>query len=165
MHLYHRVAKLHGQVHIVDLWEYWGVLLSCFGPERHQKLFKRVMSYSYHRGHRSSLAHDVRSWVRELNSETLFEPTHLVGKKREIQYEMPWPGSTVPITFHTWGVALMTATSGTIAKRDLLQYDNGHLGVGLGFAVGFAQTDAAHMFQYVAFIWPCDRVGGSVWNK
>jgi hypothetical protein len=165
MQLYHPIAKLHGQIHIVDYWEYWGTLLSCFGPERHHKLFKRVMGYTYNRGDRSCLAHDVRNWVRELNSETLYEPTHLAGTKRRIHYEMPWPGSAAPITFHTWAASLMTEQSSMIAKGDLLQYDSGSLGVAIGFAVGFAQTDAAHMFQYAAFLWPCEMVTLSVWNR
>ena len=45
--LYHRIPKLHSQPHIVDFWLYWEYLLSCFGPERHHKLWKSIARFSY----------------------------------------------------------------------------------------------------------------------
>ena len=43
LRLYPKCAKtkLHAIQHIVDCWEHWMTLLSCFGPERKHKLMKK----------------------------------------------------------------------------------------------------------------------------
>ena len=115
--LYHCIAKIHGQSHIVDYWEYWGPLLSCFGPERHHKLFKRVCSYSFNKFERSSLAHDVRTWICDFRKDELFMAMHLCGKRRPCNFSLPWPGCSRPIIINEWSGSLNTE-AGMLSKGD-----------------------------------------------
>jgi hypothetical protein len=82
MELYHRIPKLHNMAHVVDFWEHWRYLLSCFGPERHHRFFKRVMRFSYNSGNSTAVAYDVRAWMKSLDTEELYMPIHLLGKQK-----------------------------------------------------------------------------------
>ena len=150
MSLYHVTPKLHFQSHVSDFWEYWGMLLSCFGPERKHRFFKRVMKFSNKTGNRTALAYDVRLWVKNLCREAIFAPIHFVGKERPCVF-----GSVVAVA---WGVR---TEKGLLSKGDLLQYEHNDQSY-VGFALGFARTSSQH---YVAIIRPCTHVEESIWRR
>ena len=79
---YHCIPKLHEVAHVADYWWWWKALLSCFGPERHHKLMKRVMGFAYKNAGKTALAYDIRTWFKNLDLEELYMPTHLSGKKK-----------------------------------------------------------------------------------
>ena len=161
--LYHCIAKVHGQVHIMDYWDYWGPLLSCFGPERHHKLFKKVCSYSYNKFERSTLAHDVRAWAKALSRPQLFQPIHLCGKLRQCRCELRWPGCRNLVILHAWSGSL-TTEHGLIAKGDVVQYTCGAT-VSIAVALGFAWSDSTEVESYLAVVEPCTFVASSIWEK
>ena len=163
MSLYHGIAKVHGQVHIVDYWEYWGPLLSCFGPERHHKLFKKVCSYSYNKFEKSTLAHDVRTWAKALSRPQLYQPIHLSGKLRQCRCELRWPGCRNLVIVHEWSGSL-TTEHGLLAKGDVVQYKAG-ASVCIAFAVGFARSDSTEVESYLAVVEPCQMISASIWRK
>lgn len=71
-------TKGHALSHVADSWEYWRVLLSCFSPERYHRTMKAVMSFSYRRPTKTTLAYAVRTWFRNLQGEHALEPVHFV---------------------------------------------------------------------------------------
>jgi hypothetical protein len=155
---YRAIMKLHNQFHVLDFWSYWGVLLSCFGPERHHKLFKRVLSFSYNRSGKTALAYDVRLWIQNLELPELYKPYHMMGKVRPCAFAVQCGGEP-------WNViavaGAVTTPEGKLSKGDLLQYDvNGHVQV--SFTFGFGELNN---FALVAFVWPCDLLPDSSWRK
>ena len=62
--LYQCTPKIHMQGHIELRWRFGGYLLSCFGPERRHRFFKRVMRFAYREYDRTVLAYDVRTCAR-----------------------------------------------------------------------------------------------------
>ena len=155
---YHRIAKLHLGIHCIDFWEFWEVLLSCFGPERHHKLMKRVMNFAYRHSAKTALAYDVRLWIQNLQLPILFKPIHLAGKITACSFDMPWPGCSQPISVIAFG-ASMTTERGHLTKGSLLQYTRDGGGVGVGFALAFIQTAAPHIFEYGVVVWPYASAG------
>ena len=155
---YHRIAKLHLGVHCIDFWEFWECLLSCFGPERHHKLMKRVMGFSYKTSPKTTLAYDIRVWIRNLQLPELFQPMHLNGRIKPCAFDMPWPGHPHPITITAFAPS-MTTDRGQLTKRDLLQYANDDGSVGVGFALAFIKTAAPHIFEYGVVLCPYARIG------
>ena len=112
--------KVHGQVHIIDFWEYWQRLLSCFGPERHHLIMKRCMAFSYKKAADTALAYDVRIWLNNLENPALYEPVHLAGTVHTAATHVEWPGLPAGMTITAWAVSLK-CEQGTFHKSDLLQ--------------------------------------------
>jgi len=146
--------KIHGQAHVVDFWEYWKVLLSCFGPERHHLIMKRCMSFSYNKACRTALAYDVRIWIKNLQLPNLYEPAHLAGNIRTSSCDVAWPGVDTIVTISAWAGSLQTEY-GMLCKGDLLQYTDADHQM-LGSAIGFAKTNVADP-RYVVFMHTCIR--------
>ena len=69
-------TKLHALQHVVDSWEYWMTLLSCFGPERKHRLMKKVMQFSYRNAGKTTLAHSIRKYIRSLLLPHAFTAVH-----------------------------------------------------------------------------------------
>jgi hypothetical protein len=159
MKLYHPVAKLHSQIHVIHFWAYWRVLMSCFGPERHHKLMKKVcrnLCKTPYVG-MTSLAYDINEWVRNLSIANVFMPTHLEGKEHRWDYEMRWTGvGAFNCTSRAYG---MRTEVGLMRKGDILQFPANGVQV-VGVALGFAATDSAQV-PFVAFVCPCDPIVGS----
>ena len=153
--------KIHGQVHIIDFWEYWKVLLSCFGPERHHLIMKRCMSFSYRKSCNTALAYDTRIWFQNLKSANLSQPMHLAGNIHAANREVNWPGMDATMLFTTYSCNLQTER-GMLQKHDLLQWgDAGSTQVGI--AIGFASTNNVAI-PYVAFIHACLPAVAGAWR-
>ena len=159
MMLYHRIPKLHAAHHVVHMWRYWGSLLSCFGPERHHLLMKRVLRFAYKNCTKSILAYDVRQWMKHVRDQNVFRPFHLVGKLHDTDVEVMLTTSGAVYRFLSWAGCL-NSLSGLLSKGDVLQYKvNGS--TFLGLALGFGKTSAAEPFTYAAFVRPCSLVARS----
>ena len=159
---YHLIPKLHGSVHIADLWEMWLALLSCWGPERHHRLMKRVMSFAYRRASRTALAYDVRNWLKYLDDPKLYMPIHLMGKSLAWNIQVAWPGLAHPVLCVA-RAATVQCEQGCLSKNDLVQYV--HNGTQcMGFALGFAQTDS-ELVGHVAILSPCYPVAAGRWRR
>jgi hypothetical protein len=153
--------KVHQQVHILDFWLYWKELLSCFGPERHHRLMKRVMGFSYRGAHKTALAYDVRIWIKNLGRGDLFMPMHLAGTIRAWDYGVFWQGCG-QVTFSKRAASL-NCEFGMLSKNDLVQYRE-HGVVRVAFVAGFAATIAPHVW-YVAVVWPCEALSPTIWRR
>ena len=143
---YHCIPKLHSQPHIFDFWELWKRLLSCFGPERHHKLMKKVMNFTYRRGPQTTLAYDVRNWISNLNLPELYMPYHLSGKIRTAALCLEM--GPYEIIFNAWA-ATMNTPQGTMAKNDILQYKTSG-GMSVGKCCGFARDSSGHNLVAIA---------------
>ena len=75
--------KLHAAAHISMFWWFWGVLLSCYAPERRHRLMKRIMGFSFNRATRTVMAYDVRTWLQNIKLAHTFEAYHLSGNIRK----------------------------------------------------------------------------------
>ena len=129
--LHKLIPKIHNAAHIADFWAYWGCLLSCFGPERHHRLLKKVMSWSYRGAQRTTLCYDVWSWMDRLGKDSTHIPYHLIGTIKPVNLSIC--GVSVSATS-----ASMQTPLGGLVKNDLLQYkQNGRLCI--GFINCFAQ--------------------------
>ena len=162
--LYHCIPKLHNQGHVADFWEFWEALLSCFGPERHHRFFKRVMSFSYRQSSRTVLAYDVRTWIKNLGQEQLFMPIHLLGKQHQMAVDIFLTSSGLSVTFTAVSSGVNTEM-GQLCKGDLVQYvrvDGAQL---VGFALGFGRTASPTPFDYAAFVHPCVPVSPTTWRR
>lgn len=159
--LYHAIPKVHMQRHVVDFWLRWGYLLSCFGPERHHKIMKQVMRFTYHGAHKSALAYDVRLWLNTLNLKQLYMPTHLSRSVHAENFEVTCPGGRV-LTFTEWSVGLNTEF-GELAKGDMLQYTYDSV-LSIGLVKGFASTAQPDQI-FVAVTVPCRRLTATTWSR
>ncbi len=162
MELYHRIPKLHNMAHVVDFWEHWRYLLSCFGAERHHRFFKRVMRFSYNSGNMTAVAYDVRAWMKSLDTEELYMPIHLMGKQKVLQVHVQLLGGA-SVTFIA-GAKRLNTEKGILGKGDLIQYINGDGVHVVGSARGFGRTNSAKPLDYAVFIRPCVRVGSTIWR-
>ena len=142
--------KIHGQVHILDFWEYWQVLLSCFSPERHHLIMKHVMGFAYHKCCETALAYDVRVWMKNLELPYLFMSTHLAGKV----ITETWIIHGIPWSVTAWSGSLQTE-KGMLHKGDIVQWDDRGDRL-IGFAIGFAMTSHADT-PFAAVVHACDR--------
>ena len=151
-------TKLHIGQHIADCWEYWGVLLSCFAPERKHKLMKAVMRFAYRRACRTTLAYVIRSWFASLGDEDTFEAVHFVGSVYSV--------SGAPIIFlphHGAGTITQWCTKlrmplGLTSKGDLLRYVSLEGDNGFGIAVGFARLQMLASILFVVAIQVCEPI-------
>ena len=158
MQLYHCIAKLHQPLHCVDFWEMWQALVSCFGPERHHKLMKRVMLNAYRNPSVSALAHDVRTWLRNLEKPEVFMEFHFIGKVVQCDFTLPGP-----VWINAMGSALQCPI-GSFSKCDLVQYTGSSQGVpSLGFSLGFVRSN---VMEHYCIIWKCMAMAGSpFWQR
>ena len=157
--LYHPIPKIHMQVHVVDFWLLWGYLLSCFAPERHHKIMKRTMSFSYNRSHKSALAYDVRTWLRNLGLKEIYMPEHFVGRVHLANYKVTLP-SGQDLIFSEWSGGLNTE-SGLLCKGDMVQYIYNSV-VSIGFVQAFASTPQPNQI-FIAAIQPCRHSSAQTW--
>ena len=154
MQLYHCIAKLHQPLHCVEMWEMWGALLSCFGPERHHRLMKRVMLNAYRHPAKSALAHDVRTWLHNLDNPDVFMEFHFVGKVQQCDFNLPGQ-----VSINAMGSALQTPI-GLFSKRDLVQFGDAP---SIGFCLGFVRSNVQHLY---CIIWRCIQMAGSpLWQR
>ena len=131
--------------------------MSCFGPERHHRLFKTIASFSYSACGQTALAYDVRTWVRALYEEHVYMPIHLAGKTRSCNVNVDWPGCCIQ-TF-TSCAASLACTSGRLHKKDLLQYKSGRYDsvcIAIGFLRNSTQQEGP---EFVAAAHPCAQAG------
>ena len=52
--------KLHYAGHILDCWEHWEELISCFGAESKHKEPKQIMAFCYNQVAKTALAKEAR---------------------------------------------------------------------------------------------------------
>ena len=154
--------KIHWAVHVIDSWDHVGVLLSCFGPERKHRLMKRIHSFCFNKAHLTTLAHDVSSWMENLNSDCLYQPVHLAGNIRPLSLVIPWPGSYRDITILEYSQQLVHE-HGQLRRNDLLQWHDG-ASVCVGFAIGYGRTDL-HEVGHVAFVHECVPRSPETWIR
>ena len=143
--------KLHNQAHIHMFWWFWGVLLSCYGPERRHRLMKRIMGYSFNKPTQSVMAYDVRLWLKNIQLGVTFQDYHLSGTINSIDVRVN------DIYFSKWSLWVQTPI-GMFGKGDLLQWATS---VNLGFAIGFAIASGT----CVAMVTSLQKAAGSNWTK
>ena len=141
LQLYEDVFKTKGHAlhHVADDWVFWGVLLSCFAPERTHQVMKKVMQFSYTKATKTTLAYAVNKWFDNLNGVHAFEPEHFIGK--------PYTVDAGPAIYIRAGLARVSqwckrlrVPLGQLAEGDLVRYSGAetHISSGFGFVVGFA---------------------------
>ena len=160
MELYPACAKtkLHAGQHVADSWEFWGVLLNCFAPERYHRLMKRVMKFVYRRAPRTTLAYAVKGWFDHLAGEHAFEPIHFVGSVYVVSGSPTISfGSHVAALITHWCLKLRMPI-GLISKGDLLRYVGNDGGAGLGIVVGFARLQSPASNFFLAAIRMCKPI-------
>ena len=143
--------KLHNQAHIYMFWWFWGVLLSCYGPERRHRLMKRIMGYSFNKPTQTVMAYDVRLWLKNIQLGVTFQDYHLSGTINSIDVRVN------DIYFSKWSLWVQTPI-GMFGKGDLLQWATS---VNLGFAIGFAIASGT----CVAMVTSLQKAAGSNWTK
>jgi hypothetical protein len=155
-----RIPKLHAMIHIPTLWILHGVLLSCFAPERHHKLMKKVMAFAYRNATRTALAYDVRQAINLLCDPLTFQPTHLGAggsKKLGLVVNLPGRGEATLTDFSYE----LTTPGGTVKRSDLLLLSDGSL----GFAVGFVKVVLGRQTFHAAIMHMCDQLSEKTWRK
>ena len=130
MELYgeYAIPKLHYIKHVIDNWEFWERLISCFSAESKHKEPKQIMQYAYNRCWKTALAMEIRRLFRCLRDPLTFAAIYLAGKVRR--------HDSGPLDLGAMGLYEIKASS-----RELVHYSdrfhNGdllqHVG-GLGFA-------------------------------
>ena len=143
--------KLHNQAHISMFWWFWGVLLSCYAPERRHRLMKRIMGFSYDKPTRTVMAYDIRMWLQNIKLGVTFEDYHLSGNINRIDVQVD------NISFSSWSLWVQTPI-GMFGRGDLLQWS---ADVNLGFAIGFAIASGT----CVAMLNSLQKVAGNDWEK
>ena len=149
--------KLHAAAHISTFWWFWGVLLSCYAPERRHRLMKRIMGFSFNRATRTVMAYDVRTWLQNIKLAHTFEAYHLSGNIRKNDVTIDG------LFFSSWSLWVQTPL-GMFGKGDLLQW-SGFADIGLaelGFAIGFAVVSDG---TCVALLNSLQQVAGNDWRK
>ena len=153
--------KMHQQKHLPEFWIRWNVLLSCFGPERHHKVMKRVHGYAFNKSPKTVLASDLQQLVKGLGRSDTVEPYSLRGCAHACNAAF-LTSDHILIQCTAWAL-LMNSPTGQLAKGDLLQWrENGLMRI--GFALGFARTGGAHP-EHVAFARACTARGPSTWGR
>ena len=54
---------------------------------------------------------------------------------------------------------------GSLRKGDLLQYTKQNGDMGLGFAIGFSQSDSVGLYAFAAFVHPCASLPHGQWGR
>ena len=141
LQLYEDVFKTKGHAlhHVADDWVFWGVLLSCFAPERTHQVMKKVMKFSYTKATKSTLAYAVNKWFDNMNLVHAFAPTHFIASVYAVDAGpvMYIRGSQARVS--QWCKRLRTPL-GQLAEGDLVRYSGAdtQISSGFGFVVGFA---------------------------
>ena len=158
--------KLHALQHVVDSWEYWRTLLSCFGPERKHKLMKKVMHFSYRNAGKTTLAHSIRKYIRSLLLPHAFTAVHFCHKRYSVT-------GLPPIVLRDFGVCEIVehgctihTAFGKVKKGDLVCYQDVHGVKGIGFSLGFACVRlqfGAHFM--IAVLSVCEPCGNGRWRR
>jgi hypothetical protein len=155
-------TKGHALQHVADCWEFWGVLLSCFSPERNHRLMKRVMSFSYKRATQTTLAYGVRNWFANLDGENAFIPVHFVGNVYAVH-----GAPAIPLLHH--GIAEIThwckklrLPLGLIEADDLIRFTSLDGVCGFGIVVGFARCQLPASNVFAAVIQVCMPTEGHI---
>ena len=117
------------------------------------------MSFTYKHGPWTTLAYDIRTWMRNLGLPELYQAVHLSGKVRNVLVQVQVPGLGL-LSFDAWA-ATMTTTVGTLAKNDLLQIQMDS-GMVLAFSLGFGRVLGTS--EHVAFVTPTMAQNGR-WFK
>ena len=157
---YHMTVKTHVAIHIVDYWERWLQLLSCFSAERNHKLFKRICNFSYRKSGKNALAYHIATWMRNLSDATLYMETHLLGKTHPWGYVCVWPGLAQPVCLVRRGARLQTGM-GQIVKGDLVQYVHDDMQC-FGLVLGVGSTDCVDP-GHVVVVQPCAKTSPTNW--
>ena len=141
LQLYEDVFKTKGHFlhHVADDWVFWGVLISCFAPERTHQVMKKVMKFSYAKATKTTLAYAVNTWFDKINGVHAFEPEHFMGVVYAVN-----AGPEISIRaglarVSQWSKRLRTPL-GQLAEGDLVRYSSAETPIssGFGFVVGFA---------------------------
>jgi hypothetical protein len=74
--------KIHLAPHVIDSWEYWKRLFSCFQCERHHKLACSAYKFAYNKCTKTATAHVFRSYIEHLKNPAVFEPVKLAGRRQ-----------------------------------------------------------------------------------
>ena len=132
-------------------------MLSCFGPERHHKLMKTIMRFSFNKAAGTALAYDVRQWYRNILDPKVLQCTYLDGLIHEVAIAL-FDG-TVEVHVNAWSLQMMTA-KGMLQQGDLLWW-----GSGVGAATGFLRCKKAiHGEFLVAFVHGCREMSPGKWQ-
>ena len=149
-----RKPKGHAAAHIAAFWHFWGRLAGCYAPERHHKLMKRIMSFSFNKVGKTALAYDIRKWFRQLEDPHIFMAEHLSGKIQDVDVRIKI-GDLGEGRITKWA-SEMNTNFGSVHKHDLLDF-----GV-FGFAYGFAEVNFEGSTHLAALVYVCVASGGKL---
>ena len=114
--------KLHYCMHVIDCWERFGILLSCFGAESNHRYSADEFSFSYRKPCTTALLFDVRRLSQAIADGKTFQHTYLAGNVTQ------WDDDTL-VELGDWGVARIAASStelvgtlGRYLKSDLVEW-------------------------------------------
>jgi hypothetical protein len=158
-------TKIHAAAHVADYWEFWSVLLSCFGPERYHQWMKKIMKFAYNKACKTALAYAVRKWFADIGEEDTYSPAHFVGKVYLVtdSPRLNVPQYGVALVRH-WGAKMQTP-SGLVGQKDLIRVLlSGSSIEHLVFVVAFARLDVNGVLVVVVRV--CTKVEGSqCWRR
>ena len=108
------------------------------------------MSFTYKHGPWTTLAYDIRTWMRNLGLPELYQAVHLSGKGRNVLVQVQVPGLGL-LSFDAWAATM----------NDLLQIqmDSGMVSA---FSLGFGRVLGTS--EHVAFVTPTMAQNGR-WFK
>ena len=153
--------KLHYCKHVVDCWQRFGILLSCFGAESNHRFSMDIFSFSYRNPCMTALAFDVRRLFQAAKDSKSFQHTFLTGTVVDCDEAAE---------FGEWGNVNVIASSmglatpcGHLSQGDLVEW---HVGASqrLGICKVFAEVrKRSGEAMWVAIV---DELGhriGGVW--
>ena len=108
------------------------------------------MSFTYKHGPWTTLAYDIRTWMRNLGLPELYQAVHLSGKGRNVLVQVQVPGLGL-LSFDAWAATM----------NDLLQIQMDS-GMVLAFSLGFGRVLGTS--EHVAFVTPTMAQNGR-WFK
>jgi hypothetical protein len=149
-------------MHVMDCWQRWGKLLSCFGAESNHRFSVDVFSFAYNRACTTVLAFDVRRLHLAVCDTQTFAERFLAGTITS------WEGQTLDLG--TWGLADLLNSStelvvpfGRCYRGDLVVWIAENV-QRIGLAQCFLQVTAACGSRYLALVHELTHVRSGAWS-
>jgi hypothetical protein len=155
--------KLHYCMHVIDCWERFGVLLSCFGAESNHRFSTDVFAFAYNKACTTALAFDIRRLTQAALDANTFTPTYLAGSVAK------WAGEDLT-DMGPWGFAKLVGSStelvaprGRFYKNDLVEWVAGNLQK-LGRIQCSIEVDANGLRKFAVIVDELQHVRAGLWT-